>query len=558
MRWITVWVIVFLLMVAGLPVEAQSEKPFGLPMATAASPSTWLMGQPYGNTIGAYNFGTQWYSAGQGLHFGIDVSMPCGTPLVAVADGDVIYVDNLAFGAGPHNLIIRHSQANVTTLYGHLLDRAPLQQYQPVTKGQLVGYSGDPDETCDSRPHLHFEVRSLDYRTAYNPIDYIDAPWHVLAAIGPFNQPLFQQDMTNPRRWMSLDDQPSTAFGGARLNNYAQTWPLPQEQRPPGGAPPYRLLSTPPAVSWQMRPLTYENCCAIHWWSKTDPNKLYALDGSTPNQLGGVFEWDITSGGMTGVLLAPPPPILSPDGSHQVLASGGLVAVRRLADSAEWTVQTGGFTPTINVDNTRLLWQAQYGRAVPGGTPPPVEIWVSNIDGSNPRQLLAQPRISASWLDANRLLISSSERTVTTLAVYNLGDDSQFVLGSWDRLRGLSLAPGGGHILFYQNFQADPAANAINLLATQAGAQPQRLSWFGAWRWRDAESLYYIPFEPQSPVQQLAYYHLITGENRLLTSSLSQPFTAANGDWSASPDGARLVFQNVADRRLWIIEPGAE
>lgn len=32
----------------------QAEKPFGLPFADPPGPSTWLFGQPYGNTVFAY------------------------------------------------------------------------------------------------------------------------------------------------------------------------------------------------------------------------------------------------------------------------------------------------------------------------------------------------------------------------------------------------------------------------------------------------------------------------------------------------------------------------
>src|ERR1700712_1015912 len=98
--------------------DKPNPKPFIMPVAQAASPSTWLFGGGYGNTTGAFNFGTAWYSAGQGLHFGVDITMPCRTPVIAVAAGEVIYVDNLTFGAGPHNLILRFNDAGVTVLYG--------------------------------------------------------------------------------------------------------------------------------------------------------------------------------------------------------------------------------------------------------------------------------------------------------------------------------------------------------------------------------------------------------------------------------------------------------
>lgn len=537
-----------------LPAAAQTpRKPLIMPMAAPAGPSTWLFGQAYGNTVGAYNFGTQWYSAGQGLHFGVDISMPCGTPLVAAADGEVIYADNLAFGAGPHNLILRHPQLGITTLYGHLLDRPPVREFQPVQQGQIVGYSGDPDVTCDSRPHLHFEVRSLDYRTAYNPVDYIEANWHALAAVGPFNLPMFQQDFANPRRWMSLEDQPPVAFGGARLNAYAFTWPPPPEQRAPASAPPPRPFTPLPAsLSGRFRLLSADGCCAVHWWHPAEPDRLYAVDGPAGGPAA-LLAWDLSAGDAPSPAGSPPPPQFSPDGTHQVIASGGQARIRRLSDGAEWVAPSGGFTPAVSPDSRRLLWQTQAGRFIPGA-PPPVEIWISALDGSGVRQVAAGPRLSAAWLDGERLLLAQTERTLTTLTVYQAADGSSFTLGTWDRLRGLSLGPGGGWLLFYQSFQADPAANAVYALATTPGAAPQRLPWFGAWRWRDAESVYYLPFDPASPAQTLAYYHIPTGGDRRLTDPAAYPFLVADGDWSVSADGRKIAFRNAFDRRLWALE----
>ncbi|MBK9125354.1 MAG: M23 family metallopeptidase [Chloroflexi bacterium] len=208
-----------------------------MPVASPPGPSTWLFGQAYGNTPGAYNFGDAWYRAGQGLHFGIDVSMPCGTPLVAVADGVIAFVDDLGFGAG-HNLIVRHDQLGVTTLYGHLQGRAPVSPGQQVVQGEQIGVSGDPDSTCFSRPHLHFEVRSLDYQTTFNPIDWIDVDWHTLALVGAYSGNLFQGDMENPGRWMSLDDQPDVRFYGPRLNAYRSVFPRTGADNAPNSAGP--------------------------------------------------------------------------------------------------------------------------------------------------------------------------------------------------------------------------------------------------------------------------------------------------------------------------------
>lgn len=529
-------------------------RPFGLPMAMPASPSTWLFGQPYGNTIGSYNFGKYWYNSGQRLHFGIDLPMPCGTPVVAVGDAEVVYVDSTPFGAGPHNVVLRHPQVGVATVYGHLHDRSPLVPGQVVKKGQQVGVSGDPDLTCDSRPHLHLEVRSLDYRTAYNPIVFIDAPWHVLAAIGSYQSSLFQQDLRNPRRWMSLDDQPAIQFRGAALNDYALTWPPVWNDQPPPDAVPMRDLGPLPESSrWQLRPVTMGSCCPQPWWEPYSSNWLFALDG-TPGQLANIIAWTLDSSAPPAIVGQAPPPFLSPDGTHQIVPGKAQTTIRRLVDGKEWTAPTQGFAPALSTDNSRLMWEVQKGQSIPGSPPPKVEIWVSTLGAQDARLIVSQAGGGARWLDSARLLIASVERTKTTLAVYDTRDATSFTLGTWAYVRSLSVAPGGGRIMFYRSWQPDRADNVIHTMETRPGAQVQKLPWFGSWRWRDANSVYYIPFTPNQAKQTLAYYHIPTGTDRKLTDIKDQGFTVANGDWNVSPDGRRMAFQNVEDMNIWLLE----
>jgi murein DD-endopeptidase MepM/ murein hydrolase activator NlpD len=200
------------------------ERPFGLPFTTPPGPSTWLLIQAYGNTVSAYRWRVSQYGAGQGLHFGLDFAARCGTPVAAIGDGVVLEVDNLSHGAGPHNLIIQHPNG-YASLYGHLLERAHLTPGDHVKRGQLIALSGDPDETCTSRPHLHLEIRtSPDLARAVNPVPLIDANWEALSLTGGAGR--FERDLNQPRQWQYLDDQPEVRFGGKLLNQYAQPWPL--------------------------------------------------------------------------------------------------------------------------------------------------------------------------------------------------------------------------------------------------------------------------------------------------------------------------------------------
>jgi len=208
------------------PAAAQSEtqKPFILPFKEPPGPGTWLLAQPYGNTTGAYRQRDDTYKAGQGVHFGIDLSASCGTEVVAIADGVVFAADNMNFGSAPHNLMIDHPELGYASFYGHLLERPQLAVGQPVKAGEVVALTGDPAETCYGRPHMHLEIRDLRHWRKYNPVLLIEADWDNLALIGPFG-PGFERDLDDPRKWQQLDDQPEIVVGGPLLNDFANAWP---------------------------------------------------------------------------------------------------------------------------------------------------------------------------------------------------------------------------------------------------------------------------------------------------------------------------------------------
>jgi murein DD-endopeptidase MepM/ murein hydrolase activator NlpD len=210
---------------AGSTVAGQvgERAPFGLPFATPPGPSTWLLGQAYGNTTGAYGMRRIWYGSGQGIHFGIDFSAKCSTQIVSIGDGSVLAIDNLGYGSGPHNLLISHPNGYVS-LYGHLLQRPDLRVGQGVRRGDPIAFTGDPDLTCTSRPHLHLEVRDSTLNHALNAVRFIDADWDMLALTGAFGRG-FQRNLDDPRKWQFMQDQPDITWGGPLLNDYLHAWP---------------------------------------------------------------------------------------------------------------------------------------------------------------------------------------------------------------------------------------------------------------------------------------------------------------------------------------------
>jgi murein DD-endopeptidase MepM/ murein hydrolase activator NlpD len=124
--------------------------------------SPWFAGArrimvPYGCTRAPYYAPDPRCSHGHGFHHGIDVAMPCGTPIYAGHRGRVLSASapgrpGPAYGVHP----VRIRSRGHDILIGHAR-RVYVKAGQRVRRGQLVARasdSGAPDG-C----HLHFEVR---------------------------------------------------------------------------------------------------------------------------------------------------------------------------------------------------------------------------------------------------------------------------------------------------------------------------------------------------------------------------------------------------------------
>lgn len=109
---------------------------------------------------------------GIGGHPAIDVKLPMKTPILSIANGVVTKVENQEYGFGNH-IVVKHQNVpsiskpgSLETLhssYSHL-SSMNVKVGDLVTKGQVIGYSGDSG--LSSTPHLHFQV------------DTDASPWH--------------------------------------------------------------------------------------------------------------------------------------------------------------------------------------------------------------------------------------------------------------------------------------------------------------------------------------------------------------------------------------------
>lgn len=87
-------------------------------------------------------------------HYGIDMSAPSGTPIVAAASGRVSFAGRQrGFG----RIVILEHGDGLETYYAHMKGFA-VRKGKKVRQGQTIGYVGASGNATG--PHLHFEVRA--------------------------------------------------------------------------------------------------------------------------------------------------------------------------------------------------------------------------------------------------------------------------------------------------------------------------------------------------------------------------------------------------------------
>ncbi len=99
------------------------------------------------------------------FHSGVDISIAYGTPVIATADGVIVFADYMS---GYGRLIEINHGNGISTRYGHLSGFA-VAAGQTVKRGQIIGYVGSTGRVTS--PHLHYEVRIGD--TPVNPYKYL-------------------------------------------------------------------------------------------------------------------------------------------------------------------------------------------------------------------------------------------------------------------------------------------------------------------------------------------------------------------------------------------------
>ncbi len=133
---------------------ADEDVPFQFPMDE-------LFMEPRGHQAGFCEWAGP--AGNRKFHAAEDYHQPAGTPVYAVANGDVSFSGTM--GGYGWLVIVDHPQFDLYTLYGHLSpSRWRIDAGVGVEKGALLGYLGDEDENGGSAAeplvtHLHFGMR---------------------------------------------------------------------------------------------------------------------------------------------------------------------------------------------------------------------------------------------------------------------------------------------------------------------------------------------------------------------------------------------------------------
>ncbi len=127
-----------------------------------SAPNLWPVEGPvtgsFGERIDPFN--------GEGaFHRGVDISAIYGQPVIAPADGVVVFAD---FMGGYGRAIALDHGHGITTRFGHLANFAVIPG-QYVRRGDTIGYVGSSGRSTGA--HLHYEVRIND--TPVNPHKFL-------------------------------------------------------------------------------------------------------------------------------------------------------------------------------------------------------------------------------------------------------------------------------------------------------------------------------------------------------------------------------------------------
>lgn len=315
--------------------------------------------------------------------------------------------------------------------------------------------------------------------------------------------------------------------------------------------------SPSPTPTPALRQLTTGGCCVQPSFSP-DGQRVLFIDKPGPDAPTGIYGVNIADPQATPQLVNQTIGFRNPDRSVVATMDGNLARFVNESTGQSWAVDTGGNWPRYSPNGRYILWEARdqegpYDRRKS-------DIWLAELDGSNSRLLLTVTGGGfVEWLpNSNRILLvdrQNPDKEERTLLAYNWDTDQRVNLVTEKRLRGVEVSPGGSWIAYFLTFADDPQKDGI-WVASSNGETRYKLNTpgFGAYRWRNDTTLFYIPMRPSAAESmQLWAVDVLANQSSPLTNPASLSFSISNGDWEAAPDGRHIIFVNSADQNIWLI-----
>jgi murein DD-endopeptidase MepM/ murein hydrolase activator NlpD len=106
-------------------------------------------------------------------HYGIDISVPRGTPVKAMASGRIMLTGDFFYNG--KSVFVDHG-GGIASMYFHL-DEIQVTEGQQVTSGQTIGLVGSTGRSTG--PHLHFGVKIRS--ATIDPFTFIEATQQLAA-----------------------------------------------------------------------------------------------------------------------------------------------------------------------------------------------------------------------------------------------------------------------------------------------------------------------------------------------------------------------------------------
>jgi hypothetical protein len=454
-------------------------------------------------------------------------------------------------------------------MYGHLLEAPDMIPGQRVEQGEVIALTGDSAETCYLRPHLHLEIRDLKHFRKFNPMALIEADWDSLSLSGSDGRD-FARDLDEPRKWQSLYDQPEAQTGGPIINDFDNPWPLDWEKGIVNPATQKSLegsatLSRESVVTNSLRSspvgqqLTTGDCCTQPYWHE-DSAEVRFVDQPALNAPLGLWRVDPSQPDAGPQLVTDRLGVHSPDGELVAYPDRetGLAVIERLADGQQWEIDTQGRRLSFSPDSRHVMWTT-YDEDAPRDSREETT-WLANSDGSDARVLYQARRTDrVTWLSDTELLMTRriSGSSNVELFTLSIADGTQQVLTEMPRVRGVALSPDKRYLVYYVSLEAESDKNGVWLLDLRNPSQaPEKLPFFGTYRWRDDERLIYVPFAPDAGQHDFYEYNVLTGQTRLLFPE-GTGLRLANNDWQVSPDGRKIALvesEGMALDGIWVLE----